>query len=346
MTEDSVRDYSSSEHEWAWALKYKKSVIPLRFNSKAKLPFRLSSRQYIDFTDGFEEGLAKLREHFNWLKSPVGVLRELRFRLADAERELPRAREEGERTRIRQEMVDLRARIAEQERVVADPVGAAAEADKRIAVGLEVQREPPRPQPRRVAHAKFVNPPPMTAPTYFQDRHVETELLAAFLRAEDTRLMTVVGRGGVGKTAMVCRVLKSLETGQLPDDLGPLDVEGTVYFGSVAHPVSFPKLFNDLTRLLPDEAAYRLHQLFQDPRQSANQLMLALLDNFTDARIVVLLDGFEEVLNAGTLAVADGSLSEALQTVLEAPSHGVKIILTTRVPDRSLLLVHPSDRCA
>ena len=31
-------------------------------------------------------------------------------------------------------------------------------------------------------------------------------------------MMTVVGRGGVGKTAMVCRLLKALEAGQLPDD--------------------------------------------------------------------------------------------------------------------------------
>jgi len=92
MTEDSVRDYSGCEDEWKWALKYKKSIIPLRFDSKAELPFRFSSRQHIDFTTGFDEGVAKLRDHFDWLTSPAGVLQELRFRLADAERALPRAR--------------------------------------------------------------------------------------------------------------------------------------------------------------------------------------------------------------------------------------------------------------
>jgi GTPase SAR1 family protein len=41
--------------------------------------------------------------------------------------------------------------------------------------------------------------------------------------------MTIVGRGGVGKTAMVCRLLKGLETGQLPDGLGAMKVEVIVY---------------------------------------------------------------------------------------------------------------------
>ena len=64
--------------------------------------------------------------------------------------------------------------------------------------------------------------------------------------------MTVVGRGGVGKTAMVCRLLKALEAGRLPDELGELAVDGIVYLSPLgAHPVSFANLFADLCRLLP-----------------------------------------------------------------------------------------------
>jgi len=60
MTEDSVQDHSASKAEWVWALKYKKPVIPLRMDGAAGLPFRLSSRQYIDFSGGFDIGLARL----------------------------------------------------------------------------------------------------------------------------------------------------------------------------------------------------------------------------------------------------------------------------------------------
>src|SRR5260370_329008 len=91
----------------------------------------VGSHYFVSYS-GFDAGLGKLRGHFDWLTSPAGVLRELRFRLADAERELPRALEVGERERIKQDMEQLRAQIAEQERVVADPAAAAAETGARI----------------------------------------------------------------------------------------------------------------------------------------------------------------------------------------------------------------------
>ena len=131
MTPDSVRDSSVTKDEWGWALKYKKPVIPLRLDANAGLPFRLQSRQYIDFSLGFDIGLAKLRSYFDWLGTSEGKLQELRFRLADAERELPRAR--GRRRSARGWSRICRicgARIAELERVVADPAGAAAATER------------------------------------------------------------------------------------------------------------------------------------------------------------------------------------------------------------------------
>src|SRR6516165_12534283 len=63
MTADSVRDHSVCKSEWVWALKYKKPVIPLRAEAGAELPFRLGSRQFLDFSDGFDVGLARLRNY-------------------------------------------------------------------------------------------------------------------------------------------------------------------------------------------------------------------------------------------------------------------------------------------
>ena len=177
MTLDSVGRESGWKAEWAWALKYKKPVIPLRFDPGAGLPFRLSSREYIDFTD-FDRGVAQLRLFLGGLGAPEWELRELRFRLAEAQRELPRAVDPAQRARVEQDVADLGQRIAELEAVTADPVAADAQAEVRIATGLEGVRAPARPVPVMAARAKFVNPPPLTAPTYFQDRHTETGLLA------------------------------------------------------------------------------------------------------------------------------------------------------------------------
>jgi len=341
MTRDSVLDSSVCKREWVRALKYKKPVIPLLIDPEAELPFQLEPRQYIDFTDSFEEGLARLRQHLAWMDSPEGVLQALVERLEDAERELPRARDQAQQARTARELEELRRQIAEQRQLLADPHAASQHTQQRIASGLERERAPERPVV--VRRAKFVNPPPVIAPTWFQDRHVETEMVGDFLNDDGLRLLTVVGRGGVGKTAMICRLLKALEGGQLPDDLGPLEVDGIVYLSPIGtHKVTFPNLFADLTRLLPEEKAQRLDQLYQDPQHSPRDQTLALLEAFPGGRTVLLLDNFEDVVDPQTLGVADAELDEALQTVLSAPGHGVKVILTTRVAPHELLLVQPA----
>ena len=211
--------------------------------------------------------------------------------------------------------------------------------EQRIESGLERQRQPERKPATR--QARFVNPPPMTAPSWFQDRYVESRLIGDFLRDDGLRLLTVVGRGGVGKTAMVCRLLKGLEAGQLPDDGGELPADAIVYLSPVGiHPVSFQNLFADLTRLLPDAAAERLLQLYREPHQPGG-LMLRLLEEFPGGRSVVLLDNLEDVIDPATLALSDPELGAALGELLAAPQHGIKVIATSRLVPRDLLLRHP-----
>jgi tetratricopeptide (TPR) repeat protein len=342
VTADSVQDYSATKPEWVRALKYKKPVISLLFDADAELPLRLESRQGIDFSDGFDVGLARLRSYLDAVGSPKWVLQDLRNQLAEAEREMPRSGPE-QRPRIRADIDDLRKRIGEQERLAADPRAAARRTEERIAAGLAQQRQPERPVVA-AARARFVNQPPVAAPSYFQDRHNESEQIGGFLRAADQRILTVVGRGGVGKTAMVCRLLKAVEGGRLPDELGELEVDGIVYLSpSGAHPVNFPNLFDGLCRLLPDEAAGRLRQAYREPQHSPAELMRSLLDAFPSGRVVVLLDNFEDVIDAesGDFAITDPVLDEALRALLAAPPHAVKVIVTTRVAPRGLLLDHP-----
>jgi tetratricopeptide (TPR) repeat protein len=350
MTTDSVRPNSMCKREWTRALQYKKPVIPLRFQRDAELPFRLEPREYVDFTGPVTAALDRLREHLGWMGTPAGALQVLKQRLADAERELERASLDrattvSERARIEQDIQELRQQIAAQEEVLEDPQAASQRTEQRITAGLERERQPERPVV--VRQAKFINPPPLHAPPWFQDRHVETGQIGDFLSDDGLRLMTVVGRGGIGKTAMVCRLLKALEGGQLPDDGGALAVDGIVYLSSVgAHKVSFPSLFADLGRLLPDDAAKRLDQVYRDPQQTTRDQMLALLEAFPEGRTVVLLDNFEDVVDTATdpFTVSDAALDQALQTLLTAPQHGVKVILTTRVAPGSLLRVQPAHQ--
>src|SRR6185436_17328213 len=62
MTKDSVQPTSVCKAEWVRALGYKKPIIPLLMNRDAELPFRLGSREYIDFTRSYDSGVARLRK--------------------------------------------------------------------------------------------------------------------------------------------------------------------------------------------------------------------------------------------------------------------------------------------
>jgi hypothetical protein len=51
---------------------------------------------------------------------------------------------------------------------------------------------------------------------------------------------------------MICRLLKALERGELPDDLGEMKVDGIVYLSETgSHRVNFANVFADLSKLLP-----------------------------------------------------------------------------------------------
>jgi tetratricopeptide (TPR) repeat protein len=342
MTRDSVEATCTCTQEWTRALKYKKPIIPLRLHADAELPFRLEPRQYIDFTGNFDAALAQLRNHLQWLSSPAGVLQSLQDRLADAKRDLRRTSDPAQQTRIQDDIAQLEKQITEQQRIVDDPQAAAERVAASIAAGLEREREPQKPISSE-ARTKFINPPPMTAPSYFQDRYVETKLIADFLRDDSRRMLTLVGRGGTGKTALACRLLKAMEQGHLPDDLGTLAVDGIVYLSAVGtRRVNVPDLYTDLLKLLPPETVQHLENLYKNPQTSTEAKMRALLAAFPHGRVIMLLDNFEDVVNTETLALRDAELEEALTALLQASAHAIKVIITTRIAPRNLALVQPA----
>ena len=220
-----------------------------------------------------------------------------------------------------------------------------AETRRRIGSGIQREQVPAEPQPVRAS--KFVNPPPATAPTWFQDRQVETGLLAKYVTDPGIRLVSVAGRGGIGKTAMVCRLLKGLEAGRIPDvegDSAAITVGGIVYLSrNGLHQVDYPTLVADLLRLLPADAAQRLQHLYQDPHHTPAAMMMALLEAFPVGQpVVVLLDNLESVMDTERDTLAEQALHDALSTVLTAPAHAVTVIATTRVTPTELLKVEPA----
>jgi tetratricopeptide (TPR) repeat protein len=222
-----------------------------------------------------------------------------------------------------------------------------AQTRRRIDSGISREQAPAEPQPTR--RSSFVNPPPGVAPTWFQGRQAESRLLAQYVRDPGITMVTVAGRGGIGKTACVCRLLKGLEVGRIPDaegDSASIDVGGIVYLSSNSvHKVEYPTLVTDLLQLLPTDTAQRLQNMYQDPHQSPRDMMLALLEAFPVGKpVVVLLDNLESVMDPVQETLTEEALDRALSTILAAPAHAVTIIVTTRVMPTAMLKVEPAKQ--
>ncbi|MGB5910226.1 MAG: toll/interleukin-1 receptor domain-containing protein, partial [Promethearchaeia archaeon] len=104
MTYDSVKPQSICKKEWTRALRYKKPIIPILLHKEAEMPFNLDPRQYINFTEDFDNPLKELQAHLQWLLTPEGVLHAMNDRLADAQRDLLRAVEDIGKIRIQEEI--------------------------------------------------------------------------------------------------------------------------------------------------------------------------------------------------------------------------------------------------
>jgi TIR domain len=127
MTKDSVSPNSECKKEWTRALRYKKPIIPLLAHRSAELPYRLEPRQYIDFCDSFDAGIARVREHVRWLGTAEGVLHTLKERLQETRRALPRA-ETADRSRIQDEIAKLERQIGERRQAIDNPDAQSASA--------------------------------------------------------------------------------------------------------------------------------------------------------------------------------------------------------------------------
>lgn len=214
----------------------------------------------------------------------------------------------------------------------------------RLASGIKREQVPAELRPVRVS--KFVNPPPAAVPAWFAGREVETRLLTKYVSDPGIAMVTVSGRPGVGKTALVCRLLEGLESGRVPDaEAAPaaVTVGGIVYLSrNGLHQVDYPTLVADLLRLLPVGETERLRRVYQDPRRSPAEVMLAVLEAFPAGDpVVVLLDNLESVMDAEREVITDKALREALSAVLTGPAHAITIIATTRVTPGDLVKLKP-----
>jgi serine/threonine protein kinase/tetratricopeptide (TPR) repeat protein len=165
----------------------------------------------------------------------------------------------------------------------------------------------------------------------FQGRVHELAQLNGWLADPTVKLVSVVGRGGIGKTALVSKLCGDLERGTprpLPSAV-PRGANGIIYvsFRGTPQP-TVERLFDVVGQLLDGQGVEALRECWRDPCLGLVEKVRFLLARLRQGWYLLVLDNLEDALTTnGTLA--DASLQTFVETCLTTP-HGLRLLGTSR----------------
>ncbi|WP_196512760.1 helix-turn-helix domain-containing protein [Nostoc sp. NZL] len=142
----------------------------------------------------------------------------------------------------------------------------------------------------------------------FYDRTQEMAQLESWILQDRCRLLTVFGRGGVGKTILTAKLAKQIQ--------GEFD---SVIWRSLRQAPSFDEIITDLLSFVSN---------YQEPKPDINKLIYYL----RTSRCLIILDSLETVLDVGHTGKYRSDYQEytELIRVIAEVEHKSCVILTTR----------------
>jgi hypothetical protein len=183
--------------------------------------------------------------------------------------------------------------------------------------------------------------------TFFKNRVDQLALLRRFLGDQAAKLVCIVGRGGIGKTALLSRVCAEIESGELrlsgaTGATGATGADGIVYVScrSTDRP-TLERLFYDIGRILGGTHERQLMECWGDPSQSLDGKVRFLLSKLRVGSYLLVLDNLEDALAADNV-LADPALRTFVELCLATP-HALRLLATSR---EQVVLSGPAARAA
>ncbi len=197
-----------------------------------------------------------------------------------------------------------------------------------IQAGLDIEREKLAQEAKhrhQMRREQIVNRRPLDMHQIFHDRITELQTLRDHLNDSGVRLISVIGRAGMGKTALVCRLFEELERG------GERELSGIVYLSARGGRITLSQLVSDIARLFDGETRKFLNELNQDSDLSDEDKTNQLLDILSvDKLYLFYLDNAEDMLD-DKASFCDPGMDTFLQNLLTHPC-SAKLVLTSRDP--------------
>lgn len=164
----------------------------------------------------------------------------------------------------------------------------------------------------------------------FLDRTYFRQRLYELLNTPATRLISILGRGGIGKTALVRKVLLEIEQNQWPTDSEGKPIKGIVYLSERTSGINLERIFTNSAILIGGENGKRLQKTWSNPYMRDEEKITQLLDALNDGTYIILLDNIEDILTqSGEFRSA--SLGLFFEVALRM-ARGVRLLATSRIP--------------
>jgi len=193
--------------------------------------------------------------------------------------------------------------------------------EARAIADLEAELARQNPTPSR--STQTINLLPQDVSGRYLGRSREVGDIISLIR-ERARLISIYGRGGVGKTALACKALTDLMDSSLHPD-------GVVSLSAISTGISLDRILTGFGKLLGGSDQLLMEFLSRDASTPPAQKANALLEKLEGGRYVLLLDNLETLQTPGSGELTDAGLNAFLETALERGG-SLSILITSREP--------------
>ncbi|MBL8164622.1 MAG: TIR domain-containing protein [Anaerolineae bacterium] len=300
--------------EWNNALNRYQPLIPLLVK-ECEIPRTISVFNYLDFRSEYEKNFSALLSRLKALDSehPKYLLQILNaYESAQSEARDP--------SRFSSKIETIKQRISQWNEGINDQ-------RTRIAVGIEQQKGILTSDQQKFNRLVTVGQRPTQLTELFKDRSHQRAQIIQLLSDEKVRLLSVIARGGMGKTALVAKVLSDIEKNhESLDSIG--NIHGIVYLSVRNAGFSLESIFLNVAKLFEPTVATSLNAVWESTKLSIEEKVENLIEVLGKHKVIVFIDNIEDVLDS-TGHVRDPELRAFFNTALHDLRNS-KIITTSR----------------